>query len=385
MAAACIHVGESDALHARARAFVRAFEAHAPMPETFDALAADLARYQARHVPGYARLCAARGVEPAGIRRAADAPAVPAEAFKLARVSAFPQTQTPVVFRTSGTTVGQRGEHPFRTTTTYDMAALAFGRHALRAGLDLGGSPVPVLVLGPPPAEMPDSSLVHMMDFFARSWGTPATSEETYFLRDGILDLAALDERVARLLYEGAMGTLVLGTSLAFAHLVEGLGEERFRMPPATRVMQTGGFKGKSVEVDAPELRRRLAQAFCIDERAVVSEYGMTELSSQAYEGTLLGGAPGLYVEPPWMRVVAVDPETLAPVPLGEAGIARIEDLCNVDSAFAVVTADRVRRADEGFELLGRVEGSPPRGCSLATEELLSGADREHADGRPSG
>ena len=137
--------------------------------------------------------------------------------------------------------------------------------------------------------------------------------------------------------------------------------------------MQTGGFKGKSREVAPDELRRDVARVFALGERAVVGEYGMTELTSQFWEATAVDPAarPGVYVEPPWARVVPVDGETLAPVASGEVGIARIEDLMNVDSAFAVLAADRVRRVDGGFELLGRAAGAPPRGCSIAIEEML--------------
>ncbi|HWL85820.1 MAG TPA: acyl-protein synthetase, partial [Polyangiaceae bacterium] len=92
-----------------------------------------------------------------------------------------------------------------------------------------------------------------------------------------------------------------------------------------------------------------------------------TELSSQFYEAR--GG--GTYLEPPWARIVPVDPVTLEPVEEGAAGIARIEDLMNVDSAFAVLAADRVRRVPGGFELLGRMPGAPPRGCSLTVDEIL--------------
>jgi len=73
--------------------------------------------------------------------------------------------------------------------------------------------------------------------------------------------------------------------------------------------------------------------------------------------------------------VVPVHPETLAPVADGGVGLARIEDLANVDSAFAVLTQDRVRRVGGGFELLGRTPGAPPRGCSIALDEMLSGQD----------
>jgi hypothetical protein len=137
--------------------------------------------------------------------------------------------------------------------------------------------------------------------------------------------------------------------------------------------MQTGGFKGKSREVEKSELRRDLARAFVLPERAICGEYGMTELSSQFYEATIASqrARPWVYVEPPWARVVPVDPATLEPVQDGDIGIARVEDLMNVDSAFAVLAADRVRRVPGGFELLGRAEGAPPRGCSIAIDEIL--------------
>jgi hypothetical protein len=360
---------ESLALHARARAFVRAYESGAPMPETFDQLACDLARFQASRVPGYANLCRARGVDPKTITSASEAPAVPVDAFKLARVATFPEALADAVtFRTSGTTLGTRGVHAMRDTATYDAAALAFGRWALQAF-----AREPVFVLGPSPREAPDSSLSHMNGLFSRAFGTPATEDETYFIKDDILDVALLDERIARIMAQGHESALVLATSFALVHLLEALGGAPFRFPPKTRVMQTGGFKGKSREVAAPELRRDLASAFKIDARAIIGEYGMTELSSQFYEATVASpeAERWIYLEPPWARVVPVDPVTLEPVLHGQVGIARIEDLMNVDSAFAVLAADRVRRKGPGFELLGRAEGAPPRGCSIAIDEIL--------------
>jgi len=343
---------ESEALHLRARAFVAAFERDDEMPEAFDALAKDIADFQARNITGYARLRAARKEE---------IPAVPTDAFKVTRVSVFAEAETPFVFRTSGTTVGARGSHWFRTCETYDLGAVAFGRDVLGVA-----DRTEVLVVGPTPLEQPDSSLVHMIGTFVDTMATAASTEDTYFIADGVLDVVALDDRVARLLMSSAKNTIVLGTSLAFALLLEAFGEAKFRMPEGTRVMQTGGFKGKTLEFDAAKLRRDLARAFCIEESAIISEYGMTELSSQFWETS-----PNIYAEPPWARVVPVDPETLAPVKHGDVGVARIEDLLNVDSAVAIVTADRVRRVKEGFELLGREAGAPPRGCSIATEEML--------------
>jgi len=365
---------ESDELHRRARAFVRAFEAGEGPPEPFDRLACDLARYQASAIEGYARLCRARGLDLGKVTKAIELPAVPTEAFKLARVAAFPEEATAALFRTSGTTIGARGVHAMRDVSTYDAAALAFGRAALAAGLP---PRVPVLVLGLPPADAPDSSLGHMLELFVRELGTPATPAQTYFVdREGIIDLDAFDSRVARALVED-QAVLLLGTSFAFVHLLEALGEDTFRLPPGSRVMQTGGYKGKSREVPAPTLRRELGRVFHVPSPSIVAEYGMTELTSQFYEWTLHDerASHGVYVEPPWARVVPVDPETLEPVPEGEIGIARIEDLMNVDSALAVLAADRVRRlggpGPGRFELLGRAPGAPPRGCSIAIDEIL--------------
>lgn len=362
----------SDGLHARARAFVDAFERGASPPESFDALGRDVARFQAAAIPPYARLCAARGVDPARIERVGDAPAVPTDAFKMSRVFAFDDADVAATFRTSGTTADTRGVHRMRTTATYDRAAAALGRWALTEGLP---DRVPILALAPSPASVADSSLGHMMATFCERFGLPARPEETWFVDDGVIDLAGFDARAARLLVDDAPPALVLATSFALVHLVEGMDDLTVRLPPGSRVMQTGGFKGRSREVPADELRREVARVFCIRVEDVVCEYGMTELSSQFYETTARGGARhGVYAEPPWARVVPVDPETLAPVADGEVGIARVEDLMNVDSAVCVLAADRVRRVPGGFELLGRQPGAPPRGCSIAIDEMLGGA-----------
>ncbi len=74
----------------------------------------------------------------------------------------------------------------------------------------------------------------------------------------------------------------------------------------------------------------------------------------------------------PWMRIIPVDPESLKPVPMGEVGIARIEDLANVDSAIAIQTADRVQVCKGGIRLLGRLPGAAPRGCSIGIDEVLA-------------
>ena len=195
-------VDESDALHVRARAFVDAFERGASMPEAFDVLAKDVADFQARNIAGYARLREARGEA---------IPAVPTDAFKVARVSVWEESETPIVFRTSGTTVGARGAHWFRTCATYDAGSVAFARVALGAH-----EPTPVVVLGPTAREQPDSSLTHMIARFVVAMGDGAREEETYFIREGVIDVVALDDRVTRLLMSDARPPIVFGTALAY-------------------------------------------------------------------------------------------------------------------------------------------------------------------------
>jgi hypothetical protein len=359
----------SDRLHVRARAMMQAFERGQAMPESFDALAVALARFQGRSVGGYARLCAARGIDLERVERAADVPAVPTDAFKLAHVFAFDAADAAVTFRTSGTTLGARGAHAMRDVGTYDAAAVAFGRVMIARGLE---PPVPVLVVGPSATEAPDSSLAHMCALYARVLGPVASDPCTYFVRGGALDVEGLRARVTSL--SAATPAIVLATSFALVHLLDALHGEALPLPRGSRVMQTGGFKGKSREITPGELRLGAARAFGVSERAVLGEYGMTELSTQFWEATLVDDAAphGVYVEPPWARVVPVDPETLTPTADGAIGIARIEDLANVDSAFAVLAQDRVRRVDGGFELLGRAAGATPRGCSIALDEMLS-------------
>jgi hypothetical protein len=360
----------SSSLHLRARAFVDAFEQGDNAPD-FDALAVELARYQADHSPGFERLCRARGIDVGKLERAEDIPAVPTDAFKLTRVATFDESETKITFRTSGTTVGARGAHAMRDPSTYEAAALAFGRRWLARDFD---KPVPVVMLGPSPSAAPDSSLGHMCASFIRAFGEPAKPEETWLVDDDVIDIGAFDSRIAYALTR-QQPMLVLGTSFAFVHLLDALGDDTFVLPPGSRVMQTGGYKGKSREVAPEQLRAELARVFAIDERSIVAEYGMTELSSQFYEKTLFDADArhGEYAEPPWARVLPVDPESLAPVADGEIGIAKIIDLMNVDSAVAILTQDRVRRLPngKGFELLGRLPGAPPRGCSIAIDELL--------------
>lgn len=359
----------SASLHRRVQEALRA-----PISgELFDHLACDLARHQAASCAAVARLFRARKIDASKLETAAEIPAVPTDVFKLTRVATHAPSEDIAVFRTSGTTVGARGTHALRDTATYRAGALNFGERML---VPDRAANLRALLLMPPPEEAQDSSLGFMCADFARTLADGGR----WFLRENSLDVGGL-RRSIEAAHLAQAPILLLSTSFALVYLLDALAGASLPLPRGSRVMQTGGYKGRTREVPAAELRAQLASTFALDPRAIVSEYGMTELSSQCYEATLRdllgleGGAPeGVLVAPPWMRVTPVDPETLTPLPRGEIGIARIVDLANVDSSVAIQTQDRIQEVPGGFLLLGRLPGATPRGCSLAVEEMMDGS-----------
>jgi len=361
----------SDALHLAVQHFAAGDSRH-----TFAGLALEIAAFQREFSAGFARLVKRRG---ASLTSVEAIPGVPSDAFRLARVAVHPEAEDSVRFATSGTTGSGHGIHAMRRTDTYRALALSYGKSALLSG---AGSRR-VVALAPRLDDPPTSSLGYMMamfmvDFERREAGAERAPERWLIDERGV-NVSEL-ERACQLAWDADEELIVLATSFALVSLLDALDGRTLRAPARTTVMQTGGFKGKSREIAPSDLRASVARSFGISEARVVSEYGMTELTSQLYEATLPGSAlatarpaaPGVYVEPPWLRVVPVDPVSLEAVALGEVGIARIVDLGNVDSAIAVQTQDSVRRVAGGVELLGRAAGAPARGCSLAIEEFLA-------------
>ncbi len=360
----------SDALHLAVQGFAAGDEIR-----SFGELALEIAEFQREFSPGFARLLAQRGARLTSFQHI---PGVPSDAFRLARVAVHPEVEDVVRFATSGTTGSGHGIHAMRRLDTYQALALRYGRAALLATRGARR----VVALAPQISDPPTSSLGHMMALFMADFETPpgdARDAERWLIDDRGVNVAGLERAAARARDAGE-ALIVLATSFALVALLDELDGRVLSVPEHTVVMQTGGFKGKSRELAATELRRSVARAFAITEASVVSEYGMTELTSQLYEATVPGstleaerrGPPGVYFEPPWLRIVPVDPVSLEPVAAGEVGIARIVDLGNVDSAVALQTQDRVQRVGGGIELLGRAPGAPARGCSLAVEEFLA-------------
>jgi len=178
---------------------------------------------------------------------------------------------------------------------------------------------------------------------------------------------------------------VLLGTAFSLVHLLDHLSARRlqFALPTGSRVMETGGYKGRSRNLPRAELHALLTRYLGIPLSYIVCEYGMSELSSQAYDGKVRkastvrskaaaeDGESGtqhearLFRFPPWARVRVVSPETGAAVTEGETGLIQVYDLANVRSVMAIQTEDLAARRGDGFELLGRAELAEPRGCSL--------------------
>ncbi len=335
------------------------------LPEV-TALGFQVFRHQFQRLPAYRRLCIARGAHPDYVESLAEIPAVPTDAFKETRL--FAGDEVTHTFRTSGTTGTARGEHHFQTLDVY-RASLhpTFERFI--------GTPSRLFFLAPSPEELPDSSLCFM---FGELMGRLGDDESRFFVHlgpDGAweLDTDGLNAGLQRCT-DTETPVMLLGTAFAYAALFQTT-DDTFALPPGSAVLETGGFKGRAHEITRQELYRAFTDRLGVPRSRCVSEYSMTELSSQTYTDELVRGDQATHrlYAPPWLRIFIVDPLTLKPfADRGRQGLVAFFDLTNVDSVAAIQTSDRgVLHPDGGLELLGRAPDAELRGCSLTIEELL--------------
>jgi hypothetical protein len=336
-----------------------------------DQLLNELLAWQAEHVEPYRRYLAAEARRP----HAFALPALPTDVFRFARVASHAPTADVRTFRSSGTTARTRSEHVFRDLSLYDRAACAAARYAL--------FPEPgrmrLCILAPDEAEAPDSSLSYMLARFVAWFGK---RESSYAWLDGRLreDVLSCSLRAAVQCHEPIA---LLGTSFAFVHAEAALDQlgQRFELPRGSRIMQTGGFKGRSRSIEPGAMLELLSQRYGVDEQFIVQEYGMTELSSQLYETPLRAASLDLPQSkrrlwlPAWVRAEPVDPSSLEPVSGAAPGVLRIDDLANLGSVCAIQTSDLARRCEDGIIVLGRAMDAVERGCSIAVDEWLGGSD----------
>ena len=350
--------------------------------ERFDALAQRLFAHQFNHCPPYARFARARGITPENIASWRDIPAVPAGAFKEIALRGFPSARIIKTFRTSGTSGQKRGELHLDTLALYEASLLAsLEKLLLPDRVDPGGEDsrpgrTHIRVLAPSASEAPDSSLSHMFQILIETLGSEASGFDVV---DGHLRVEFLIHQL-RDAQDREEPVVLCGTAFSFVHLIENLEAQGlgFRCPPGSRIMETGGFKGRSRKMSREGLYAALEHRLGIPPAHILNQYGMTELGSQFYDSIRVDpNGPRRKLGPPWARIRLLDPETGQAAAPGEAGIVVVHDLANTGSVAAIQTADLGRWVagldgePEGFEILGRRAGAEARGCSIAADEML--------------
>jgi hypothetical protein len=348
---------------------VREFVAN-PDPARFDDLALRVFAHQYEGNEPYRRFCDRRGRSPANVRTLLEIPPVPVSAFQSVDL-VVGSAGRGTTYRTSGTTGGpeRRGRHHVPDPSLYRAAALAeFRRWVLPDGVRPR-----FVVLAPSFAEEPQSSLCQMIDWLAEEIA-PEPAE--VFVRGGVLEVERLVARL-RELERGRGPVLLIGVTHAFIRFFDACAPRdlAFRLPYASRIVDTGGTKGRSRPMSRAGLLRAYWELFGVAGYFVANEYGMTEMSSQFYDDAIRNHVEGRKSDrakhaPPWVRTWVVSPETLEPVASGERGLLRHLDLANVDSVAALVTEDVGVAVGEGFEILGRAEGAEVRGCALLVDDV---------------
>ncbi|MEO6972458.1 MAG: long-chain fatty acid--CoA ligase [Rhodoferax sp.] len=342
---------------------------HSP-EDQFDQQALRLFAHQYQHNLPFQRFCQQRGQTVRTVKSWRDIPAVPINGFKELTLSCVPASDTERTFMTSGTTQGDvKGRHYHPTLSVYDASMTTNFRHRFMRSserLRMG-------ILFPTETQLPNSSLAHYLALAVRDFGTP---DSHYLLTQQGLDRVRLLDELERA-ERTAEPYALLGASYSFVHLLDELHRlgKTFALPPGSRVLDTGGFKGLSRELTPEDFYAQISSALGIARGECINMYGMTELSTQFYDD---GNAtlPSVKSGPHWIRSRVVDPLSGREVPRGERGILAHCDLANFNSVTTILTEDVGVAVDSGFLLLGRAQGSAAKGCSLAVEEFLRAASR---------
>lgn len=298
-------------------------------------------RFQYEQNGLYRSWCDRLGRTPTEVRYLEDIPALPVSFFKTDRVMTT-EFEPEVFFRSSGTTGTTGSFHYVRELALYQSSYSKCFRL-------MYGDPADWCILGLLPSylERGDSSLVNMVQGLMQQSGHELGG---FFLQNE----EELANRLGRLEAAGQK-TLLLGVTYALLDFAE-----RFPMDLRhTVVMETGGMKGRREELTREEVHSRLKKSFGLS--GVHSEYGMTELLSQAYSK---GG--GRFVCPPWMRVLVRDERDPLVVCTEGEGVLQVVDLANQYSCSFIATEDvGCVYGDGSFEVWGRLDQADLRGCSL--------------------
>ncbi len=314
-------------------------------PREFEATALEVFRFQAEHNEVYRDFLHYLNINPANVKRLREIPFLPVEFFKTHRVTTgrfTPET----IFTSSGTTGSTTSRHYVKDLQLYQESMLRGFRRFFGNIKDYV-----VLALLPSYLEREGSSLVYMAEKLIKLSGDRRSG---FYLHD----YRKLSDMLHALRRSGKK-VLLLGVTYALLDLAEQYPMEF----PGLIVMETGGMKGKRKEMIREELHGVLCKAFGVEN--ICSEYGMTELLSQAYSK-----GKGLFETPPWMHILIRDMnDPFAIVENGKSGGINIVDLANLYSCSFIAVQDLGRKDDNGrFEVLGRFDNSDVRGCNLLVQ-----------------
>jgi hypothetical protein len=307
----------------------------------FTASALEIFRFQYSRNPVYKAFCLALGIDPSGVNTISGIPFLPIRFFKTHEIKTG-LFEPEAVFESSGTTGSVNSRHFVRSLDIYEKS--------FRKGFERVYGPVKdycIIGLLPSYLERKNSSLVYMVNRLIEWSGHPQSG---FYLNE----FDRLTE-VVSLLEASAQKTFLLGVSFALLDWAE---KDKLKLQH-TILAETGGMKGRREELVREELHDRIMNAFNVS--SVHSEYGMTELLSQAWSR-----GKGLFNCPPWMKVLVRDEEDPFQVNFSGRGTINIIDLANVHSCSFIATDDAGKIYGDGsFEVLGRIDGSDLRGCSL--------------------
>ncbi|MCF7559894.1 acyl transferase [Sabulilitoribacter multivorans] len=308
----------------------------------FETLALQIFIFQFENNPVYRSFCDLLYKHPSDIKRIQDIPFLPIQFFKSHKVLS---SQKPIqtIFKSSGTTGNATSKHYVTDLSIYQKS-FTKGFQKFYGNIE----DYVILGLLPSYLEREGSSLIYMVDAMIKTSKHP---ESGFYLNN----ISELKDTLIKLDSEGKK-VLLIGVSFALLDLIE---TYEFYLKH-TIVMETGGMKGRRKELIRKELHKRLKAGFGVN--AIHSEYGMTELLSQAYSK-----GNGIFSCPPWMKVLTRDTEDALSIQnIGQTGGINVIDLANINSCSFIATQD-LGRVNNGhsFEVIGRFDNSDIRGCNL--------------------
>ncbi|RAS76076.1 CoF synthetase [Priestia endophytica] len=338
---------------------------------TYNELALKLFQYQFKHNKAYKKFCQARKRTPLTVKRWIDIPPMPIQGYKELTLSCEPIEEAEAVFMTSGTTNPEaKGKNYHPDLTIWDASMKGPFKRFVMPDYEK----MTIFVLSPAEDLNQNSSLSRYLSNAVSYFGTQ--NSEFFFSEEG-LNFERLVSQLKRC-EEKREPVLLMGASFAYVHILDYLKEKQiqFGLPEKSRIFDTGGFKGQSREVDMEHLYTEFQAYFQIGRDKCINMYGMTELSSQIYDQTILSSYLNTSVihdkaAAPWIKTVILNTETLEPVQEGEKGVIAHYDLANWNSCLAILTEDLGCQTENGFVLLGRIKDSEARGCSIAVDQLI--------------